>query len=304
MSGTVLQVEAIAGSILGAIGQGFNTTPVSLGSIAFLGVEVPSEIARTGGQSVVVRKRPGGARTINRLGPDPSQRTLAGMFTGPTALGRSQAMEAMRDAGATVTLAYLGSTEQVVVTSYSARYTERGAIIPFTVMVEVLPVLAAIATGTPLSTSVGAYSNNALTAVVSALASAAVYVAGGNGSTVGEVATVASVAAGPLTAMSVDLASAAALTAGTMPPLATFTTTAQQAGADTMSTIAASSGSLLGIAGTAPNGIASDALSLDAVAAHAGILAAAVQAGGYINASLAGVSQQAGTVQALPVVHS
>ena len=312
MSATLLNnIEAA----IGGIARGFASAPVQLGTVTLQGVEVPSELVVSGQQQTVIHKLPGGDRVINSFGADPAPITLAGMFTGPNTASRYQALDAMRIAGAPVQLLAAGLALQAVVTGFRYTIRERGAVVPYELTLEVVPQLASVLStaGTSvLSGLIGSDAASALTSITSTIGDASAYVAGltGQATTIlGDAVPVASLvgAGGPLAAVSSSLTAASALTgtgaslAGSPAALGGFVTAMQGAGSGLMTTIAGADSSIAGIAGSASNGVCSDAASLQEVTAQAGILAGATQAGGYVNRALAGASS---TVVAAPVVYS
>lgn len=91
-------------SALDALGSAALSGPVTLGSMQFQGFEVPEVIEVGGDQAMAIQRMAGGARNIQSMGSDPNKITLAGIFMGPNALARSEALDRMRVAGQTVTL--------------------------------------------------------------------------------------------------------------------------------------------------------------------------------------------------------
>ena len=315
MSATLLNNVTAA---IGSIARGFASSPVQIGSVVLQGVEVPSELVFAGQQQTVVHKLPGGDRVINTLGADPGPITFSGMLTGPATSSRYQALDAMRVAGSPVSLMAAGQSFQAIVTAFRYTFQQRGAVVPYELTVEIIPQLASAQStaGTSiLSSLIGSDAASAVTSVGNTIASATSYVATlatTAQSIVGNVLPVASLvgAGGALAGIQDDLTAASALSGagtslGSSPgSLAAFTTDLQGAGSGLMATIAGSGSSIIGIASAAANGIASDGSSLQEVTAQAGVLAGAVQAGGYLNRSLAGAASTAGQSQPVPTVFS
>ena len=311
MSATLSNIEAA----VGGIARGFASAPVQIGLVTLTGVEVPSALVVAGQQQTVIHRLPGGDRVVNSFGVDPAPITLAGMFTGPDTASRCQALEAMRSAGAPVQLLAVGQAFQAVVVGLSYTIRDRGAVTPFELTVEILPQAAntlPTAGTSVVSGLVGSDAASALSSVTSTIGNASAYVAGLTGQAtaiLGDVAPVASVvgAGGVLAHLSDNLTAASILSgagtslAGSPAALGSFVTAMQGSGSDLMATITGADSSIAGISGNAANGIASDAASLQAVTAQAGVLAGATQAGGFVNRALAGAST---TGVAVPVVHS
>ncbi len=314
MSQTLLNIE----TAIGGIGRGFASAPVTLGGVTLTGVEVPSTLDIGGRQQIVIHRLPGGDRIINATGNDPNQITLSGMFAGPNTAARYQALSAMRAAGAAVTLSVAGSSLLVVITGFRYVYGQRGIVVGYTIEVEIVPQLASSqpTDGTSaLASLIGPNTAAAVMSVTNTIATAATYVqnvAGQVSTAVGEITPVAPIIGlgGPLAGVSNQLTAASALSgsltslSSAPASLAGFVTDIQAAGAGLMTTISQAGGSLVGISQAAPNGIALDEPSLQAVVAHAGVLVGAVTTGGLVNQALAGAAQTSGTAYAGPVVHS
>lgn len=105
---------------------------VVIGEIVLQDWEIPEHINFGGAQKVVVHKLIGGTRAVDAMGPDPSDITWSGRFRGPSAMGRAQALDAMRAAGAQVPLFYLSTFLDVVITTFHAE-PERFYEIPYTI---------------------------------------------------------------------------------------------------------------------------------------------------------------------------
>ncbi|MGN6536407.1 MAG: hypothetical protein ACTHKQ_11850 [Mesorhizobium sp.] len=105
---------------------------VVIGGIVLQDWEIPEHINFGGAQKLVVHKLIGGTRVVDAMGPDSSDVTWSGRFRGPDAMGRAQALDAMRAAGAQVPLFYLSTFLDVVVTTFHAE-PERLYEIPYTI---------------------------------------------------------------------------------------------------------------------------------------------------------------------------
>lgn len=322
--GTLTALSALAGG---------NSGPVQIGSITLTGSAVPSEYTRGGGLQVHIHKAPGGARIINLMGGDPARRAFAGKFIGQNAVAQLRALEALRDAGKPVTWQIVGYSEQVVVVGVKGRVHSAGYVVDYTVEAEVLPpsVAATTALGaSALSSLIGSEAASAVTSVTSGISSAAAYVASSVAqvqSIVGQVQPVAALVGlgGPL-AKAGDLLTAASAysqatqgIAGLPSGIANMATQLQSAAVGLTSTISSAGSSVLGISNAASNvaaaaasatgsipqnNVATDATSLAAATAQAGVLASAVQAGGQVNALSSTLAQAAGTAQPAPLVHA
>ena len=296
MSQTLLGIE----TVLGSIGRGFASAPITIGGITLTGAQAPSEFTIGGQQQVVIHKLPGGDRIINAIGNDPNRLTLAGTFFGPNTTTSYQGLASLRQAGTTKTLSIMGQSLLVVIVGFRYTLQQRGAVVPYSIEVEVVPQLASSlsTTGTSaLASLIGPDTASAISSVTSTIAGAATYVQ----NTVGQVQTIAGEAlpvaslvglGGPLAGISDDLTAASALSgsatnlAGVPATLSSFVTDMQSAGSGLMSAIGSAGSSVTGISTNAANGIASDGPSLQDATAQAGVLAGSVQAGAYVNRSL------------------
>lgn len=103
-----------------------------IGGISLSDWEIPERINFGGRQQVVVHKLIGGTRIVDAMGPDPTDVTWSGRFRGPSATSRAQALDAMRAAGAQVSLFYLSTFVTVVITDFRAD-AERFYEVPYTI---------------------------------------------------------------------------------------------------------------------------------------------------------------------------
>lgn len=106
------------------------TVAVTLGPIAFRDFEVPERIVFGGVQRLVVHQPIGGGRVVDVLGAEPGEIAFGGVFSGPDAALRAEAIEAARDAGAVLPLAWDGFARMVLVAGFGASY-EKNWWIPF-----------------------------------------------------------------------------------------------------------------------------------------------------------------------------
>lgn len=106
---------------------------VTLGGVAFRDFEIPVEIVFGGKQLVAVHQPVGGGRVVDVLGASPGEIKFGGTFSGPDAEVRAQLLDAARDAGATLPLAWGGFGYDVVIVSFSARY-QKPWWIPFEIV--------------------------------------------------------------------------------------------------------------------------------------------------------------------------
>lgn len=95
---------------------------LTLGNFAFQGKEVPQAIAVGGIQRLVSHALIGGIRVIDAIGRLDDDLEWSGWILGPDATRRSQALDAIRIAGAPVILAWANYRYQVIVRRYSARF--------------------------------------------------------------------------------------------------------------------------------------------------------------------------------------
>jgi hypothetical protein len=95
---------------------------VTLGGVAFQDMEVPDQIPVGGEQLAVVHKLIGGARVIDTMGRDDVALNWSGRFLGSDALDRAQAIDAMRIAGAAVTLTWSTFAYTVVIKRFVYPY--------------------------------------------------------------------------------------------------------------------------------------------------------------------------------------
>ncbi len=120
---------------------------LTLGAVTFDGWEIPGDINFGGQQQLVTHKLIGGQRIVEAMGPDPDNIRWRGRFRGPDALGRAQAVDAMRQAGAAVPLTWGGLFYMVVIQHFKPSY-EKGWEIPYEI--------ECVVSGDPFGAGVGA----------------------------------------------------------------------------------------------------------------------------------------------------
>ena len=300
---------------LGTLGQVSRSQPVTLGAITLTGVEVPSVLAIGGDQAMAVKKLPGGDQIVQAMGDDPSNLTLAGTFTGASALSRAQAVQQMRRAGQAVTLSAAGQRFQVLVASYVWSYAQRGNVIAYSLTLKVLPqtAVAAVDTGQTLAGLVGPDIAGAVSMVsttaaqVASIAQNAVGLVQGAVSQVGPVASLVGLGA-PFAHVSDQLAQAQGIaTAGTnlaaAPAAAASLLGNLRDAAIGLGGIVGSSGMALGqIGAAAPAGslLPADPSQVVAATGHALAQAGGVTALASVNRAIVGVQSAAGGAVAWP----
>lgn len=112
-------------------------TRLTLGSFVFRDFEIPSKIAFGGKQSLHIHKRVGGDRTIDCMGPDPSDIHWDGRLRGTAAASRARALDRMRAAGAAVPVVWGSFFYFVVVSEFEAEY-EKFYEIPYKITLTVV----------------------------------------------------------------------------------------------------------------------------------------------------------------------
>lgn len=132
----------IIGTVLGvasAIDSLFGGAALSLGSVNFEGFEVPEKVPFGGQQQLTVHKLPGGGRVIHAMGPDDKNIEWSGYFRGPLAVSRARQVDAMRTAGAPISLTWADFRRKVVIASFECDYTKGGFLLPYKVSCVVVP---------------------------------------------------------------------------------------------------------------------------------------------------------------------
>ena len=246
--------------------------PVTIGPIALTGLEVPEVFDRSASMQPAIHRLIGGGRVVQLLGANPRVRELRGVLAGEGAVDRAVTLEALRDSGAVVVLTIGAWSENVVVTALELQYTARGSVIRYRLQAEALPAVAG-----SLSTTVSAVIGAAVADLGQAVASIGV-------------AGLASLGAAA-SALGNDGTSLAAAGSATSTPSLDIT-----AAASSLSlAIDGAGGTLVSLSGAATPDIVGNAGALAAASANARVLAAAVQAGGYLNRASASVAALGGT---------
>lgn len=113
-----------------------------LGGISFSGFEIPNRINFGGAHNVHVHELIGGNRVLDAMGSKPDQITWNGIFRGPSAIARAQAVDELRIAGSQIDLAWLNLFRSVVVINFKAN-TEKAYEVPYSISCEVVGESAA-----------------------------------------------------------------------------------------------------------------------------------------------------------------
>lgn len=96
--------------------------PVVLGTIAFLGHEIPASINFGGAQMIRAHKYGGGRRVIDAMGPDDDDLKWSGHFEGLTASIRARQVDLLRRSGKMVTLIWSTFVYKVIVVKFEADF--------------------------------------------------------------------------------------------------------------------------------------------------------------------------------------
>ncbi len=81
---------------------------VVLGGFVFQDHEIPDRLSFGGQQEYQKQVMVGGQLVVDAMGPNPDDISWSGRFRGNAAIARASAVKAMMDAGAQVTLTWLG----------------------------------------------------------------------------------------------------------------------------------------------------------------------------------------------------
>ena len=95
---------------------------LTLGPVAFAGFELPSSVTLGGSQRLAIHRLPGGVRVIDALGPEPSDITFSGIFSGPDAAERARLLDTIRVSGMALPLAWDAFLYTVILARFSADY--------------------------------------------------------------------------------------------------------------------------------------------------------------------------------------
>ncbi|GBQ79229.1 hypothetical protein LU298_13555 [Komagataeibacter intermedius] len=159
-----------AQTAIGSIGRLWASAPVTIGGLTLTGMEVPHLIRDGGAQQVAVHRLPGGNKIIDAVGNDPDRLELSGTFVGPTAIERAWMLRQMRIAGQPVAFSGAGLSLLVRIVQYSYDYTQKGIVIPYRLVLEQPPQVAATSGVTSgLSALVGDDAGSALSGLTGAL---------------------------------------------------------------------------------------------------------------------------------------
>ncbi len=124
---------------------------VTIGGVGLTGLEVPARMPWGGDQRVVVHKMPGGGRVVDSLGRDDRDIEWSGYFTGSDAVSRAMQLDAIRTAGAQVTLTWSTFRRTVVLKTFDCDYGSSGSLLPYRIVCVVVTVGPSTATPTLLS---------------------------------------------------------------------------------------------------------------------------------------------------------
>lgn len=114
---------------------------LTLGGIAFRDFEVPEQITFGGTQALAVHQVIGGGHVVDALGAADAEIQLAGVFSGPDAVVRVQALDVARSLGGTLPLIWKGFFYSVIIAELAAAYTKSWWI-PFRLRLVVVQDLA------------------------------------------------------------------------------------------------------------------------------------------------------------------
>lgn len=305
MANTLLNIETMLGSLsrLGA------TAPVRIGSVTLTGMEVPSGVTFGGQQQITIHRLPGGDRVIDLGGNDPNRIEMEGIFLGPSAQTRAEALAKIRRAGQLVRLQAAGMSIQVYVQAYRYTYEAKGAICRYFLVLE-LPGEAAnsVAVSTSaLSGLIGDDTTSALTSITSTVGTISQSVsnfAGQVQTVVGQVAPIANLigAGGALAQVSDKLQIVqGAATAGTnlsaLPSAASSVIGGlQSAGSGLMDLVTQTGQNLEGIT-------LNNSTSLTALSQNAQLASTAVDAGGAVNRAAINAATATNAAIPSPALH-
>lgn len=126
------------GNAIGSMARIGASSPVILGHLVLTGIEVPDHLQVGGRQMMVIHRLPGGQRIIDALGNDPGRLELRGRFLGANAQGRAQSIEQMRNAGKAISFSAAGLSLSVLISDFSYRYEDKGALCAYSLTLEAL----------------------------------------------------------------------------------------------------------------------------------------------------------------------
>jgi hypothetical protein len=108
-----------------------------LGPIVFADFEVPGRIVFGGRQRQAVHQLPGGLRVIDTMGRDDAPIAWRGIFSGPLAAARAQALDLLRAQGAPWTLSWDTFSYLVIISEFTAVY-QRQNWVPYRIVCSVV----------------------------------------------------------------------------------------------------------------------------------------------------------------------
>jgi hypothetical protein len=129
---------------------------VVLGGFVFQDHEIPNKINFGGLQVNKIQEMVGGQRVVDAMGPSAGNISWEGRFRGASAIGRAQTLDAMRIAGAQVSLTWLGLFYTVLVSRFEAE-TEKAYEVTYKITCVVVddPTQGASGISTSLDSLVG-----------------------------------------------------------------------------------------------------------------------------------------------------
>ena len=233
-----------------------------LDNFAFSGLELPSRMPFGGSQRLNIHRFPGGGRVVDVMGVDDRHATWSGYLTGAFAVARARQLDAMRVAGAPVTLAWADFRRQCVVSSFEPDYESAGAVLPYSISLVLLPDATPATAPTPQAASTQLLTDADDPALEAGLA-AALYAATTATSTFGAFSGTGSAASAAASSVSAALALAVSAQSSALTELAGVNSTDGNlmAGTDALSLIAS-----LNVANTAATSIATSAVATGALA--------------------------------------
>jgi hypothetical protein len=125
-------------------------TTLVLGPIVFQGFELPPDIGFGGAQQLAVHQLPGGGRIVDALGPADADIQFAGILSGSDAATRALELDALRDAGLPLPLAWDVFFYLVVIENFEADYRAPWWI-PYTVTCKVVQSATGLAVAAGVS---------------------------------------------------------------------------------------------------------------------------------------------------------
>jgi hypothetical protein len=98
---------------------------LTIGGVAFLSEEHPSELEFPLAQVLAVHVNVGGSRVLQELGPNPEDVTWTGLLFAGNVSDRLAALKAMQVAAQPVTLSYLDQSYSVLIRKFTPKYLHR-----------------------------------------------------------------------------------------------------------------------------------------------------------------------------------